>query len=245
MSAWYGVMAPAGTPRKTVDRLSTEINAVLKDPAVVKRLNDLGADIGGGSVQDFGRFVEAEIKRHGEVVKAAGAKLDRAASETRLRGERTPGAPARATAPDLRRHETRQGEFGRYIIEHHPKRHPGASAFRNAAREIADQNRPFLELHEAGVVGYVVAKAHPVGAVKQHPRKQRRASAHILPRLPIGQASRAHRTRRKVTVTASIAALYREAMLSRALPERAGVGIVGRKRLVIVSKHVGSPQPRA
>ena len=76
MSAWYGVMAPAGTPREIVDRLNTEINAVLKDPAVVKRLNDLGADIGGGTAQDFGRFVEAEIKRYADVVKAAGAKLD-------------------------------------------------------------------------------------------------------------------------------------------------------------------------
>ena len=36
----------------------------------------LGADIGGGSPQDFGRYVAAEIKRYAEVVKAAGAKLD-------------------------------------------------------------------------------------------------------------------------------------------------------------------------
>ena len=76
MSAWYGVMAPAGTPRDIVDRLNVEINAVLKDPTVVKRLNELGADIGGGTPQEFGRYVEAEIKRYAEVVRAAGAKLD-------------------------------------------------------------------------------------------------------------------------------------------------------------------------
>ncbi len=75
-SAWYGLMAPAGTPRDIVNRLNTEANAVLRDPEMKKRLAALGADMGGGTAEEFGKFVAAEVTRYADVVKASGAKLD-------------------------------------------------------------------------------------------------------------------------------------------------------------------------
>ena len=71
---YYGVLAPAGTPREIVDRLNSEINAVLRTDEVRARLAKLAADPGTGSAEDFGRFMEAELKRYGEIVKISGAK---------------------------------------------------------------------------------------------------------------------------------------------------------------------------
>jgi tripartite-type tricarboxylate transporter receptor subunit TctC len=75
-SAWYGLMAPAGTPREIINRLNAEANVVLRDPETKKRLVALGADFGGGTPEDFGKFVAAEVVRYADVVKASGAKLD-------------------------------------------------------------------------------------------------------------------------------------------------------------------------
>jgi tripartite-type tricarboxylate transporter receptor subunit TctC len=75
-SSWYGLMAPAGTPRAVVDKLNAEANAVLKSPELQKRMADFGAEIGGGSPEDFGNFIVSEIKRYEGIVKASGAKLE-------------------------------------------------------------------------------------------------------------------------------------------------------------------------
>ena len=71
---YYGVLAPAGTPKDIVDRLNAEINAILKSDDMRARLMKLAAEPGTGSPDDFGRFMEAELKRYGEIVKASGAK---------------------------------------------------------------------------------------------------------------------------------------------------------------------------
>lgn len=73
-STFYGVMAPAGTPKEIVDRLNKEINAILQTPELRKRMGDLGADPGTGSPEDFEKFVIGEIKRYGEIVKLSGAQ---------------------------------------------------------------------------------------------------------------------------------------------------------------------------
>ena len=75
-SSWYGLMAPAGTPRAVVDKLNAEANAVLKSPDMQKRMADFGAEVGGGSPEDFGNFIVSEIKRYEGIVKASGAKLE-------------------------------------------------------------------------------------------------------------------------------------------------------------------------
>ena len=71
---YYGVAAPAGTPKEIVDKLNAEINAILKTDDVRARITKLAAEPGTGSADDFRRFMEAELKRYGEIVKASGAK---------------------------------------------------------------------------------------------------------------------------------------------------------------------------
>ena len=73
-STFYGVMAPANTPKEIVDRLNTEINAILRTDEVQARLTKLAAEAGKGSAEEFGKFVQAEIARYGEVVRLSGAK---------------------------------------------------------------------------------------------------------------------------------------------------------------------------
>jgi tripartite-type tricarboxylate transporter receptor subunit TctC len=81
-TAWFGVAAPARTPRPAVDRLNREIEAVLADAAVWRRFEELGgmrADLapGGGSTPEtFDAFIRAEVAKWGEVVRRSGATVD-------------------------------------------------------------------------------------------------------------------------------------------------------------------------
>lgn len=75
-SSWYGLMAPAGTPRPIIDRLNAEANAVLKSPDMQRRMTDFGAEVGGGSPEDFAGFISSEIKRYESIVRLSGAKFD-------------------------------------------------------------------------------------------------------------------------------------------------------------------------
>ena len=75
-SSWYGLMAPAGLPKPILDKLNAEANAVLKSPDFQKRMVDFGAEIGGGTPEDFGNFIASEIKRYEGIVKASGARIE-------------------------------------------------------------------------------------------------------------------------------------------------------------------------
>jgi tripartite-type tricarboxylate transporter receptor subunit TctC len=71
---YYGVLAPAGTPKEIVNKLNAEINAILRSDDTRARLTKLAAEPGTGSPEDFGRFMDAELKRYGEIVRISGAK---------------------------------------------------------------------------------------------------------------------------------------------------------------------------
>jgi len=76
-STFYGVMAPAKTPKAIVDRLNKEIVAILKTDEMKARLAKLAADPGTESPEEFKKFVLGEIERYGEIVKLSGAdKVD-------------------------------------------------------------------------------------------------------------------------------------------------------------------------
>jgi tripartite-type tricarboxylate transporter receptor subunit TctC len=75
-SAWYGLMAPAGTPQAIVERINAELNTVLKSPDVRKKIADFGGEPGGGTPADFERFVASELQRYAAVVKASGARVE-------------------------------------------------------------------------------------------------------------------------------------------------------------------------
>lgn len=68
---WYGIEAPAHTPKEIVNLLNLEINKALKDPTVRERLGAVGMLIGGGTPQEFDTFIEAEIKKYAKLVKDA------------------------------------------------------------------------------------------------------------------------------------------------------------------------------
>lgn len=72
-SAWYGIMLPAGAPAGVVARLNKKINAILQKPEIRNKLQDMGAEIHGGSAEDFTRFSLAEIKRYEGIVRTSGA----------------------------------------------------------------------------------------------------------------------------------------------------------------------------
>lgn len=76
-STFYGVMAPAGTPKEIVNRLNKEIVAILQTDEMKARLAKLAADPGTESPDGFKKFVLSEIDRYGEIVKLSGAdKVD-------------------------------------------------------------------------------------------------------------------------------------------------------------------------
>lgn len=76
VSAWFGLSAPARTPDAIVKRLNAEANKVLAAPAVRDNLNNQGMEVHGGSPQDYGTFINAELARWARVVKTSGIKLD-------------------------------------------------------------------------------------------------------------------------------------------------------------------------
>ena len=72
-NAWYGVMLPAGAPKDITEKLNAAFNKVLKDPEVRKSLQGIGAQVDGGSVAEFTKFSQSEIKRYEGIVKMSGA----------------------------------------------------------------------------------------------------------------------------------------------------------------------------
>jgi tripartite-type tricarboxylate transporter receptor subunit TctC len=69
---WYGLLAPRGTPPEVVQRVSREINEILRLPATREQLVAQGFEPAGTSPSEFAGFISAEIVKWGKVVKAAG-----------------------------------------------------------------------------------------------------------------------------------------------------------------------------
>ena len=70
-ATWYGVLAPARTPREVVTKLSREIVAILAQPEMRERLSKEGAEPIGSSPEEFGAYMKAEIAKWGKVIRAA------------------------------------------------------------------------------------------------------------------------------------------------------------------------------
>jgi tripartite-type tricarboxylate transporter receptor subunit TctC len=73
---WFGLLAPAGTPKDVLARLNAEFNKALNQPELAKRLGDEGADPAGGTPEQFAALIKDDIPRWGKVVKESGAKVD-------------------------------------------------------------------------------------------------------------------------------------------------------------------------
>ena len=75
-TAWFGVAAPAGTPKAVVDRLNMEFVKALRDPQNAQKLEALGLAMATDSPEGFAAFIAAESQKWRKVVIASGAKAD-------------------------------------------------------------------------------------------------------------------------------------------------------------------------
>jgi len=76
MSAWFGVVAPKGTPAEVINTINREINVGLADSKMKARFADLGATEIGGSPGDFEKLVAEETEKWAKVVRAANLKAE-------------------------------------------------------------------------------------------------------------------------------------------------------------------------
>lgn len=71
-----GFLAPAGTPKAIIARLNADINAALKLPDVMAKLEAAGVEIQGGSPQDYAALIKADLAKWSKVIKAAGIPME-------------------------------------------------------------------------------------------------------------------------------------------------------------------------
>jgi tripartite-type tricarboxylate transporter receptor subunit TctC len=75
-SAWFGMGVPKGTPTAIIDKLNKEVNAILAEPEMKKKLAEMGGIMMNGTPEDFGKIVQSETDKWEKVVKFSGAKVD-------------------------------------------------------------------------------------------------------------------------------------------------------------------------
>ena len=73
--SWFGLVAPAGTPRPVIEKLAVETQRVLKLPDVAERVASLGAESVGSTPEQFAAHIKTEIAKWAKVIKEAGVEL--------------------------------------------------------------------------------------------------------------------------------------------------------------------------
>lgn len=76
VTVWFGILAPAGTPKDIVARLNTEMVKVMRSPEVMDRFQKAGVDTVASTPEEFSRFLNAEVARWAKVVQDANIKAD-------------------------------------------------------------------------------------------------------------------------------------------------------------------------
>ena len=76
LPTWYGVLAPAGTPKDVVAKLTSEISTLLALPDVKERLLREGADPAPSTPEQYQQFIQSEITKYASIIKEAGVRAD-------------------------------------------------------------------------------------------------------------------------------------------------------------------------
>src|SRR3954465_2677510 len=76
VTTWYGILAPAGTPRPIVTRLNSELVKIMRNPEMKERLATLGTDPLTSTPEEFGVYIKREIAKWGDVIHKAGLKAE-------------------------------------------------------------------------------------------------------------------------------------------------------------------------
>ena len=76
ITAWHGILVPAKTPKPVIDRLSAELNSALTEPGVAERLDAIGSIASPGTPAQLAEQIRRDLERYGQVVKAAGIKVE-------------------------------------------------------------------------------------------------------------------------------------------------------------------------
>jgi tripartite-type tricarboxylate transporter receptor subunit TctC len=71
-TTWFGLLAPAKTPREIITRLNAEVGKAIQSPDIQQRFTNEGLEPMGGSAESFAKFIRAEIDKYAKVIKAAG-----------------------------------------------------------------------------------------------------------------------------------------------------------------------------
>jgi len=73
--AWYGIVAPPGTPKNIADKINADVNEVLRQPEVQEQMRKLSAEIFGGSIDKTSSYMREEVDRWAAVIKSANIQL--------------------------------------------------------------------------------------------------------------------------------------------------------------------------
>jgi tripartite-type tricarboxylate transporter receptor subunit TctC len=76
VTTWYGILAPAATPRPIVERLNSELKKMMQAPEVKERLAAMGTEPLSSTPEEFGAYIKREIAKWGDVVRKAGLRAE-------------------------------------------------------------------------------------------------------------------------------------------------------------------------
>ena len=76
IDAWFGLVAPAGTPDPVIAKLNGAFVKAVRDPEVVKQITDQGAEAVATTPAEFAAFIVSQTERYGKIVKSAGVKAE-------------------------------------------------------------------------------------------------------------------------------------------------------------------------
>ena len=74
LDAWFGLVAPAGTPDPVINKLNAAFVQAVKDPDIIRQIVEQGAEPAGNTPAEFAAFIASETERFGKIVRAAGVK---------------------------------------------------------------------------------------------------------------------------------------------------------------------------